>query len=602
MTTSTSRSLISAAIMAVLLASPAARAQKNHYHPQPSNQGRAAQGWHLKSNTGAYGRSKGRGKISLRPSGSGSRHQTRIKPQKDQGKVRARAKTKTKAKTKAKAKAVNIEQVNKDADVMHKALNRLLAKKRTVQKLLKDRSAKHVAALRATFNQKFGNKWPGGSLRGALNAKFKNRSARRVLGLLDSALSRVWRNRLNGDEGKVRANIEKVFQLSRQRDTNRGRISESDLMNQYEITKDNRIQLLVDGKDAFKAMFKDLNRARQTIHIAFFIFSNDKLGNRMAETLMAKARQGVEVRVMVDGFGSMQMLGSPKRKLLNKMKKAGVEVVRNHMINPLSRGKKMNHPDHRKIVLVDGKVGYTGGMNVGTRYITDIHDLMVRVEGSSVHQMQAEWMTGWMLMGGRVDGRIKDTRVLRRRLFPKINKAPGKQAIRAVQHVPGESKGVRKAYLQRINSAKKSIYIENPYMTSHKIQDALSKAARRGVKVHVVLPGENNHAFIHLAARARYPKMLAAGVKLYEYPGFNHGKVMVTDGKFVTIGSSNLDAVALRHVYEMNLNVYDKKFAKDVMRRVFKKDISKSKEVKAGDITTVQKVMGRFWNMFAYFI
>ncbi len=158
MTTSTSRSLISAAIMAVLLASPAARAQKNHYHPQPSNQGRAAQGWHLKSNTGAYGRSKGRGKISLRPSGSGSRHQTRIKPQKDQGKVRARAKTKTKAKTKAKAKAVNIEQVNKDADVMHKALNRLLAKKRTVQKLLKDRSAKHVAALRATFNQKFGNK------------------------------------------------------------------------------------------------------------------------------------------------------------------------------------------------------------------------------------------------------------------------------------------------------------------------------------------------------------------------------------------------------------------------------------------------------------
>ncbi len=493
-------------------------------------------------------------------------------------------------------------RAEKGAAALQKALNKLFVDKKTVHRILENKDSRYVAGVREAFNRKFGHLWKGGSLRGALNKKFWDGGARRVLGALEKGLSRFRVLTTKGREGRLQANIDKVFSLNRQRDTNKGNISESDLVTRHGLTSNNKIELLVDGHQAFKSIFQAMSKATQTIHVSYYIFNDDKLGQAFAKMLMRKAKQGVEVRLMVDGIGSVQMLGSPKRKLMNKLEKAGVEVIRNHIFNPTNRAKKMNHPDHRKLVIVDGKVGFTGGMNVGNHYISEYHDLMVRIEGHSVRQLQTEWVTGWMLLGGRVDKKIKNEGELRKRLFPKVNKRVGTQKIQTVQHIPGENRDILKTYLRQINKARRSIYIENPYMTSHKIQDALVKAAKKGVDVHVILPGQNDHAFSHWAARAKYPKMIDAGVKLYEYPGFNHGKVMVTDGRFVTIGSSNLDDVALYHIYEINVNVHNKRFAAEVMNRVFKKDIAMSKLMKKSQITTFQKAMGRFWNLFAHFI
>ena len=605
------KSLLTALLM-LCLAAPANAAPSRHGYQAELLRRNKHLGHHLgqgklKGKTRTL-RSFRRGKkVSLRLQQYGRpslKRPTAVAKTKTKAKAETRAKAETKQRVKSEAKKPLLQSLRArlDARSLHKALDKWFPDKKTVHRILEKSDPKHLAQVREVFNSKFGKFWKGGTLRGALNKKFWDGGARRVLGALEKGLSRFKVLTTKGREGRLQYNIDKVFALSKQRDTNKGNISESDLVTRHGLTRNNKIELLVDGHQAFKSIFKSLAKATQTIHVSYYIFNDDKLGKAFAKLLMKKARAGVEVRLMVDGIGSVQMLGSPKRKLINELQDAGVEVIRNHIFNPTNKAKKMNHPDHRKLVIVDGKVGFTGGMNVGTHYISEYHDLMVKVEGHAVRQLQTEWMTGWMLLGGRVDKNIKNEQVLRERLFPKLTKQVGRQAIRTVQHIPGENRDILKTYLRQIKKARKSIYIENPYMTCHKIQDALVTAAKRGVDVHVILPGQNDHAFSHWAARSKYPKMLDAGVKLYEYPGFNHGKVMVTDGRFVTIGSSNLDDVALYHIYETNLNVHNKKFAADVMKRVFKKDIAMSKPMQKSEITTTQKVMGRFWNLFAHFI
>jgi len=211
--------------------------------------------------------------------------------------------------------------------------------------------------------------------------------------------------------------------------------------------------------------------------------------------------------------------------------------------------------------------------------------------------MQGEWATGWMHLGGKIPG---DDETFKKRYFPeyKPGEAPGKMQITNMQSVPGENAAILKMYLEKINTAQKSIKIENPYCTNPEIQDALLRAARREPKpdITVILPGESDHAFSHLAARARYREMIEAGIKIYEYPGFNHGKVMVVDGERVTVGSSNLDDVALRHIYELNLDVVDRSFADKVTRDIFDVDVQKARQMKAEDISDSDEIKGRLFN------
>ena len=443
-----------------------------------------------------------------------------------------------------------------------------------------------VASLAKQYEAKTGQ-----TLRAALGQELSGAELRRGLKSLDASLVKP------GDTTGTSGIAEKLLDLRKQ-----GTVSESELVNTYRPTSNNKIDLLIQGANAYPEVMKAIDSAKDHVHVSYYIFSDDKTGNEFADKLIEAKKRGCDVRVQLDGVGSTLMNPwSGSNKILDKMEKAGIEIRKNHVIDTSRDSQILNHPDHRKIVVVDGKVGFTGGMNVADHYRDEYHDVMVRAEGDVVKQMQSEWMTGWMHLGGKVPG---DDASFKSRYFPEIKPgdAPGKQTITTVQHIPGENRAILNTYLDKINTATKSIQIQNPYCTNPEIQNALIAAAKRGVKIDVILPGESDHGFSHLAAKQKYPDMMKAGIKIYEYPGFNHDKVMVTDDKFVTVGSSNLDDVALYHVYEMNLNVDDPKFAAETSKRLMEKDIPISKPMKVEDISQMQIMMGKFWNLFHHAI
>lgn len=468
---------------------------------------------------------------------------------------------------------------------LRKAMAGLGSDEAAIHKTLDKQPPALVASIAKAFEAATGQ-----SLRAALNAELSGADLRKALAALDATL-------VNPNAGPTSGVAEKINVLR-----NQGTVSESELVNTYKATTNNNIELLIQGETAFPRVFEAIDGAKDHIHMSYYIFNDDKLGNEMVDKLIAAKNRGVDVRVMLDGIGSQLMNpASGSNKMLKRLQDAGIETRSNHVIDVTRADQKLNHPDHRKIVVVDGKTGFTGGMNVGEHYLSEYHDVMVKADGDVVKQMQSEWMGAWLHLGGKIPG---DDSTVKSRYFPeyKPGEAPGNQTITTVQHIPGENRAIMQTYLDRINTATKSIYIENPYCTNPDIQNALVAAAKRGVDVHVVLPGESDHGFSHMAARQKYPEMMNAGVHIYEYPGFNHDKVMVTDDKFVTTGSSNLDDVALYHVYEMNVNVENETFAKDVIDRLFTPDIAKSKQMKVDDISKMQILTGKFWNLFSHVI
>lgn len=378
----------------------------------------------------------------------------------------------------------------------------------------------------------------------------------------------------------------------------------ADLITFHKPTSGNRLELLVDGDAAFPRIFEEVRAATDHVHLCYYIFEPDKLGLEFAELLMKKAREGVKVRLSIDWIKNVIQL--PKMLLMvRKLRKAGAEVyinipfrIRSHKGRP-----GINRPDHRKLVIVDGKVGFTGGMNVGNQYVEEYHDLFLRTEGPIVHQLQANWMSHWLRNKGKAL-EDQDLHLLAERYYPRatLHESGAPQSVRVAQNVPTVINQILAEALSAIERAKESVHVENPYLTNPSIQRALLRAGRRGVEVNVVLPSTSDHGFSHWAARAKYPELIKAGVNIYEYPGFCHGKVMVIDRAMVSIGTSNLDDVALYHIHETNLQIHDRAFAADVLKRVFDLDIASSRKLRIADITKRQIWIGKFWSMFTHFI
>lgn len=457
---------------------------------------------------------------------------------------------------------------------------------RAVLKVMEGQPVPTLAAIEREFAAVTGT-----TLRKKLNNELSGETRRRALLQLDA----LWVK--PGDTTGLSGLVEKVLALRHQ-----GKVSESELVNAFRPTRNNQLKLLIKGEQAFPEIFKDIDAAKDHIHISFYIFSDDKLGNEFIDHLIAAKKRGVDVRVMLDGIGSQLLVPwSGAKKVLSRLEKGGIEVMRNHATDLTRDEQPLNHPDHRKLVIVDGKIGYTGGMNVAEHYLREYHDVMVRAEGDVVQQMQTDWILGWLHLDGEIPG--SDAQFVKRYFpSPKKSAKPSGSTVTVSQHIPGENRDILDTYLQRIANAKKRIRIENAYCTNPAVQNALIAAARRGVDVALILPGESDHAFSHLAAAQKYPEMIRAGVKIYEYPGFNHDKVMLVDDAFVTAGSSNLDDVALFHVYELNLNIEDAAFATEVNERLFNRDLAISKKMEVGDISMLKVITGKFWNLFHHYI
>ncbi|MCX5784895.1 MAG: phosphatidylserine/phosphatidylglycerophosphate/cardiolipin synthase family protein [Elusimicrobia bacterium] len=323
----------------------------------------------------------------------------------------------------------------------------------------------------------------------------------------------------------------------------------------------NLIKFLIDGKDFLPEATAALQSAQKSIHIEIFQLQADNIGQGIADILSAKAKAGLKVRLMIDEHGSAAEHTPALTTMLDSMRSSGVSIIVKKPLAALE-----GHLDHRKVVVIDGKTGFTGGMNIGRSYQVDWHDQQTLVVGPAVAKLQESFVERWTAAGGSFSAGED--------LFPVIEQYPDGAETEVVPHVGWGDQNIKAMYLRVIGTAQNSIRIANPYFTDKDIINALCDAARRGVKVQLELPQDNNIPIVQHASRANYPKLAKAGVQIYEYKGrMAHEKVAVFDGLWATFGSSNLDERSLKNNDELNLVVFDFRLAQDIELRLFEADL-----------------------------
>ena len=331
---------------------------------------------------------------------------------------------------------------------------------------------------------------------------------------------------------------------------------------------------LLNGDRIFPAMLEAIGSARQSITFETYIYWSGRIGAAFAEALAERARAGVKVHVMLDWAGS----GKIDPEYLKQMQAAGVELERYHKPRWYNLG-RLNNRTHRKLLVVDGLVGFTGGVGIADQWTGQAQDpehwrdTHFRIEGPVVAQVQAAFMDNWIKTRGEV--------LLGDRYFPAL--APGGEhwAQMFTSSPGGGSDGVRLMYLLSIAAAERSVLIANAYFVPDDLAVRTLVAARqRGVEIQVLVPGKYNDVVVtRWAARSRWGPLLEAGVRIYEYqPTMCHCKVMMVDDLWVSVGSTNFDDRSFNLNDEANLNVYDPAFAARQVE-IFREDLRHCREV-----------------------
>ena len=360
------------------------------------------------------------------------------------------------------------------------------------------------------------------------------------------------------------------------------------LRNSYvRFTDNNSVALLMSGQDKFDDMFKAIRQARSSIHLEYFNFRNDSIASLLFDILREKRREGVEVRAMFDGFGNDSNNQPLKRRHLESLRRDSIDIVE---YSPI-RFPWVNHifgRDHRKIVVIDGQIAYTGGMNVadyyikGTEQVGEWRDMHCRIEGDAVNDLQAIFLRIWNRTTGQNVSGMKYYRggTLTRfhGLRPDTTSTAGRKLVGIINREPHVTpKIMRTFYINAINQAQDSIHIINPYFTLiPKVTRALTRAIRRGVKVEIMLSAKSDIPLTPDCALYQAHKLMKRGATVWLYePGFHHSKIMMVDGRYCTVGSTNLDARSLKCDFEENAVIVDAKTTKE-LDDMFARDRQKS--------------------------
>ena len=336
----------------------------------------------------------------------------------------------------------------------------------------------------------------------------------------------------------------------------------------------NRVQALLNGDQIFGDMLKAIRGAQKTITFESYIYWSGEVGAQFTQALAERARAGVKVHVLFDALGS----GKIDDNAVKDMKAAGVEVERYNpwRWNTLAR---INNRTHRKIMVVDGRIGYTGGAGIADEWSGNAQDpdhwrdTHFRLEGPAVAQMQAAFLENWIEVTGNV--------LHGEAYFPELGKAGSQVAQFIVTSPGGGSESMQLMYLVSIAAAAKSIKLSAAYFVPDEVEiRALVAAQKRGVKVQVIVPGQQTDSpAVRRASRSTWGELLRAGVEIYEYqPTFFHCKVMVVDDLWVSVGSTNFDSRSFSVNDEANLNVYDRDFAA-AQARIFEDDLKRSRRI-----------------------
>ncbi len=346
----------------------------------------------------------------------------------------------------------------------------------------------------------------------------------------------------------------------------------------FSLTSRNNAKFFSNGSKKFRALFAELKKAKKYIHLEYYIVKNDQYGEVLRDILIEKALQGIEVKVMLDFYGSFFFL----RRNQIKMQKAGVDI--HSFFNPLRllQYHKTNYRNHRKIAIIDGKKAFIGGMNIGEEYATggkrfsSWKDFHYMVEGEIVHQLQTIFVYDWYL--------ARNESIIKKMYYPGYSKTRLKHnLIQAVYSGP-ESKDepIKHTYFLMISNAKESIHITTPYfIPDESVNMALKNAAMSGVDVKIIVPSKSDH-FVPIpfhASRTYFEELLEAGVKFYEYkPGFMHAKSIIVDSMVASVGTANLDIRGFQVNFEANIVIYNKSEVEKVEKE-FISMISESKEI-----------------------
>lgn len=336
------------------------------------------------------------------------------------------------------------------------------------------------------------------------------------------------------------------------------------------FSDNNSITLLMNGQEKFDDMFCAIRQAQSSVHLEYFNFRNDSVASLLFDILAEKVKEGVEVRALFDGFGNFSNNKPLKKRHVRDIRKSGIEI---YEYNPIGFPwvDDLFNRDHRKIVVIDGKIAYTGGMNVadyyieGTEVVGEWHDMHCRIEGDEVNTLQKIFLRMWNKVSGQDIHGAKYYRGLGdTSYFENLKQdtcvTAGKKKAGIINREPVASSDIiRTFYLDAINDAKDSIKIINPYFTlSHKLKKALRKAVKRGVKVEIMLSVKSDIPLTPDCGFYNAHKLMKHGVDVWMYtPGFHHTKIITVDGKFCTVGSANLNARSLRFDYEDNIVIID---------------------------------------------
>lgn len=362
--------------------------------------------------------------------------------------------------------------------------------------------------------------------------------------------------------------------------------------------QDNELEMLTDGYSFFLSLLSDLRKAKSHIHIDVYIFEDDALGRLVCDVLIDKAREGVEVRVIYDDVGCWNV----KNEFFERMREEGIEVAPFLPVRFPLFTSKANYRNHRKIIVIDGRVGYVGGMNIALRYVKGIRkigkgrqhlpwrDTMVRMTGGIVYALQRAFLVDWFfvdrtLISGDKYYPVADASTYRHCLAQVVTSSP---AARYPEMMQG--------YVRIILAARQYIYIETPYfLPNEPVLFALKTAATAGVDVRIIVPRHNDARLADWAGRSYLREVAEAGVKVFLYDnGFMHAKSMVCDGALSTVGSTNIDFRSFENNFEANVFVYDDEVARQ-MKEIFLIDQQQSIPLEKLPRLWHPRFLNRFW-------
>ena len=350
------------------------------------------------------------------------------------------------------------------------------------------------------------------------------------------------------------------------------------------VTINNNIQILTNGKEKFDSLLNDLESAKDHIHLEYFIIRDSEIGNKIKEILIRKAKLGVSVKLLYDDVGCWKLWF--RRKFLKDMLRNNIELANFLPVSFPFMNRKVNYRNHRKIVVIDGKIAYTGGINIGDEYLGKNkklgfwRDTHMKIEGEAVYMIQLTFLLDWYF--------ATKQKAFDEKYFPSI-KYCGDSLVQIVASGPdSDFEAIHIAYFTAITQAKKRIYIQTPYfIPDESILVALKTAILSGVEVKIIFPKLPDHKIVHLASMSYFEELLKAGGKIYLYQnGFIHSKVLIIDDDIVSLGSTNVDLRSFMINFEMNAFIYDEVVVKR-LEEDFIKDLSESEEI------TLEQYMSR---------